>query len=279
MRKLLFVSLLFVGLFPKAARADVVCVRDTTAPDMYLGIRVQVSGLKTILWRGHKRTVTCTLVNTGRETVTIGKDATDKLLIQFDKSVYQEIHPDDLDAFRTAINQHKLTLQPGQVSATMEYKFRTAADAPSIRVVLPDIVTLGSDSLLGCADLLIDSIWVVKTNKKSIIIGYRINNIGYVPLSLNGSSNKSSDDVGFQFYYSSTPHVTKGSLPMGGFLANFESKKQQKLLQPNRFLIGKAVLPREQMTRFTPFIVVYADALQAVKECDETNNQASLLYK
>ncbi len=257
----------------------VFCAVDTIPAEKYFGRRLQVSELKTVSWKGHKKRVTCRLINTGREPIQLGKGVTDDIVYQFGQHITQEIHPDDMDAIRTALLKKNLVLQVGQVSPVMEYRFRTANDAPSMQAQLPNNnITLG-DSLLGCADLIVDSLWVIKQTKKSIIVGYRLINKGQVPLSLSGNANKTTDDVGLQFYYSSTPHVTKGSLPMGGILVGFGKKKHESLLMPMASLTEKATLPREQMTRFTPFIVVYADALQAVKECDETNNTASFFYK
>lgn len=124
----------------------------------------------------------------------------------------------------------------------------------------------------NCPDLRIESIRVLKKNRRSVTIEYTVKNIGKGPADLNQENKSSSDNVAVKAYMTSSDKLTKGALVIGGGYVDNRSQNNGMLL-PDETHVCTIKLDINNMTKFTPVIILELDTFEQVLECNETNNK------
>ena len=71
---------------------------------------------------------------------------------------------------------------------------------------------------------------------------------------------------------SSSEKLTRGSIPIGGTFVKNGKQIPDGKLYPGKSLTDEVKLDIQNMTRFTPIIILELDPYLSVQECNETNN-------
>jgi hypothetical protein len=129
-----------------------------------------------------------------------------------------------------------------------------------------------------CADLVFDTVYVVKQKKNSMLLHFVLKNKGNATASLLGQTNEKGDNIAVNVYMTSGLKLTRGSFLLDGIF--FKDKETEAgLLLPGKLLEGEIEVNTENRTRFTPNLVFELDPFQTVQECNRTNNTKGLIVK
>jgi hypothetical protein len=131
---------------------------------------------------------------------------------------------------------------------------------------------------LKCADLVFDSVYVVKQKKNTLLLHFILVNNGNAPASLLGQTKEKEDNLAVNVYMTSGLKLTRGSFLLDGIF--FKDKETEAgLLLPGKRLEGEIEVSTENRTRFTPNLVFELDPFQTVQECNRTNNTKGLIVR
>ena len=147
------------------------------------------------------------------------------------------------------------------------------ANAPHYEVDL-DADVKGKDFLEEdiCADLVMESVKIVKQSGKSVTLEYVIANYGNGSAALFGESKKDDDNVAIKAHLSKSRKLTRGSIPLKGTYISKGVKNKSGMLLPKERVVNTMKIDVSKMTKFTPVLVLSLDGFQDVEECDEFNN-------
>lgn len=126
-----------------------------------------------------------------------------------------------------------------------------------------------------CIDLVIDTLKILKHNRKTLIVEYTIRNKGNSEANLYGDLENENDNLALRAFLGSSERLTRGSLPLGG---TYVKKGLEKgILLPQASYTNTIKLDIGKMTRFTPYIIFNLDPFNTIEECDRTNNKKHIL--
>lgn len=147
------------------------------------------------------------------------------------------------------------------------------ADAPHYEVDLEADVE-GRDFLKEdiCADLVMESVKIIKQSDKSVTLEYVVANYGNGSAALFGKSKKEDDNVAIKAHLSKSRKLTRGSLPLKGAYISKGVKNKSGMLLPKERVTNTMKIDVSKMTKFTPVLILSLDGFQDVEECDEFNN-------
>jgi hypothetical protein len=135
-----------------------------------------------------------------------------------------------------------------------------------------------NDPNVKCADLVFDTVYVVKQRKNTMLLHFTLQNNGNTSAHLLGETDAKEDNIAINVYMTSGMKLTRGSfLADGIFIKNKET--EGGLLLPGKKLHGELEINTENRTRFTPNLVFELDPFQTVQECNKTNNTKGILVK
>ncbi|MEM8908693.1 MAG: hypothetical protein AAGD05_12660 [Bacteroidota bacterium] len=163
------------------------------------------------------------------------------------------------------------TLQAKGDPKPKKKKKKSEADSFSINVGEGEATTYLDKN--NCADLIIDTLKIIKQSKRSVTLEYTIVNQGKGPANLLGSKKGNADNVAFKAHLSSSNKLKRGNIVIGGGFVRNPNKGESNLLAPNESWVGTLKLDLHKMTRFTPYIILELDTYQGVRECNERNNR------
>ncbi len=304
---LLFFILSWV-LFPALLPASSVSVEQDSLPPAevaYKGYRIEVTNLTAGKKSKNWLKVNCTLINTGREPVRLGKKnhSTSDLVIQFDESLQNSDLLVYEEWIRESILRQDIKLLAGQMRSNTALKLSTkdifttkgpAKPKPKAAEPIPDSpeVVLASGKKesevsveaaspkwdpTACPDIFLSDLKVLKKSKYSLTLAYTITNHGEGPANLLGDDALEGDNVAIRANLSSVNKTTRGSIIIGGeYVSAKEVSEYKNLLPPKQSYTGKMKLDISKMTRFTSYVVLELDIYNRILECDETNNQLAV---
>ncbi|GEM_PF-3964282 len=268
--------------------------QDTIIPSKkdYQGYRLQVTNIQVTKKKGNQRKISCTLINTGREKVRIPLSSTaPNLVVNYDKS----LEKNGLTAYKNnlerALLKKKFTLDVGKISSNYELKFNIskeilAANEAKENKAIKNKNKHSSTSPISpanvydeslCADLQVDTFFVLKRSKKTVELGFKITNYGKGPAAMFGETTDTEDNVAIRAYASGTRKLSRGDLVLGGAFIEGGMEDKNGVLLPNESFSGSFVVETRKKTRYMPYFILSIDAYQALWECDETNNVQPLL--
>lgn len=123
-----------------------------------------------------------------------------------------------------------------------------------------------------CADLRIDSIWLLKLKGKYVTLRFSIKNIGNQAVKLWGDTPRIEDNLAVRAYLASLNHYTKSALPLRGLYIQDEAEAIGGLLDAQQSILVDMELNLKDKTKFTPFILLEINALQTIIECNMEQN-------
>ena len=143
----------------------------------------------------------------------------------------------------------------------------TPENLPPTSLTLPP-----SDS---CIDLEIISIKLLEKNKKKAIVEYTLRNNGNLPINFEGDTRKKDDNLAMQIFFSGDEKYNRGDLLVEGLFVN---APESNIIPPNNAVRQKMEISLSRKTSFHGYLILHIDPTQRFRECDETNNYASMKF-
>ena len=148
-------------------------------------------------------------------------------------------------------------LKPGEISAPIWLKF-------SINV--PAALPLPSSGT--CADLHIDTAYIVKYTDMEIILQYILSNKGNAPLEVAGNTFQ----LAMNIYFISGAKLTRGAIPAGNAVVMLGRETLSGWLFAGQKLGGTAYIDLKNRTKFASNLLLELAPPSNLTECDRTNN-------
>ena len=133
--------------------------------------------------------------------------------------------------------------------------------------------------LVDCADLQLDSIWLVGVSKKVITVNVMIRNNGNKPYNLYGPTRFDDDNVAIRFYLNGNENLTRGAIGSEGAYVMGVLDQSNGILQPNQSIKYTIKFNGEERTTLTPYVIGELNPFGMNDECNPKNNYKSLLIK
>lgn len=296
---ILLISLFInIGCSKSYAKLDhlVQATQDSIIPSKkdYQGYRLKITNIQILKKKGNQRKISCTLINTGREKVrTPLSSAVPNLVVNYDKSLVENGLTAYQNSIERALLKKKFTLDAGKISSNYELKFNIAKEVLAANETkenkaakkknkatsTPAIPTSNVYDQSLCADLQVDTFFVLKRSKKTVELGFKITNYGKGPAAMFGETGDTEDNVAIRAYASGTAKLSRGDLVLGGAFIEGGMEDQNGVLMPNESFSGSFVVETRKKTRYMPYFILSIDVYQGLWECDETNNVQPLLDK
>ncbi len=241
----------------------------------YEGYRLDVRTIEVI--KQKKATVNLNFVvyNTGSKNLSLGNPSKlpKNLIINFDDS-FKEGKYAKLEPFITNyIKSNKRNIEASKKSIYNKVKITTPKDLlkESENTFKTNIQNRFIKKDL-CANLIIDSIYLIRRKKNYIEIGYQIRNTGKGSVSIDGNPKDPYDNIGISAYFSGTKNLSRGSISVGNFYISDIPDGQKGILFPGDSFQGKLKLDTRKKTRFSTVLILFIDSQQVLIECDEKDN-------
>ncbi|MEM1119653.1 MAG: hypothetical protein AAGJ18_04350, partial [Bacteroidota bacterium] len=254
----------------------------------YQGYRLQVTNIQVTKKKGHQRKLTCTLINTGREKIRLPLATENPIavIIEYDHSLSNSNLANYKNDLERALYRKKLKLEVGNITSNFELKFNLTEKQLSENKsnqkttdqknnFLPTDTEVYDKSL--CADLRIDTVFIIKRSKRTVELAFKITNYGKGPAALFGATPETEDNVAIRAYASGTPKLSRGDLVLGGAYIEDGLADKNGILLPNESFSGSFTVETKKKTRYMPYFILSVDDYQALWECDERNNVLPLL--
>ena len=224
-----------------------------------------------------------TLINTGVEDIELGENnSIPEIILNIDESVSNSALKFHKDLFIQNLFNSSLLLKAGDILYDQKIEFKVKNNESLASQITPvqennsskasAIAKGGSPEENQCSDLVIESVSIVKKSKNNITLKYKIKNQGKQAVSIVGPSKSQDDNLALTFHMSSSEKLTRGSIPIGGTFVKNGKQIPDGKLYPGKSLTDEVKLDIQNMTRFTPIIILELDPYLSVQECNETNN-------
>ena len=278
----------------KTSPKPIVEQQDTIIPSKksYQGYRLQISNIKVEKSKGNQRKIKCTLINTGRERVRLPYKPSimPNIVFQYDESLVNTGLDGYQNSIERALLKKKFTLDAGKLAYNYEFKFNLSKEQlaknedkekKAVKNESKAKNNIPTSSKVYdkeyCADLQIDTVFVVKRNKKTVELAFKITNYGKGPASMFGETEETEDNVAIRAYASGTPKLSRGDLVLGGAFIEGGLEDKNGILMPNESFSGSFEVDSRKKTRYMPYFILSVDDYQSLWECDERNNVRPLL--
>ena len=266
---------------------------DTIIPSKndYQGYRLQLTNIQVEKKKGNQRKIKCTLINTGREKVRLPlkSSSSPNIVVQYDNSLENNGLTAYKNSLERALHQKKFVLDVGKIASNFELKFNISKEqlaqneAKEKRATKtknnnpPRPVNTNIYDKSYCADLKIDTVFILKRSKKTVELAFKITNYGKGPAAMFGETTATEDNVAIRAFASGTPKLSRGDLVLGGAFIEGGMEDQNGVLMPNESFSGSFEVETRKKTRYMPYFILSIDDYQSLWECDERNNVMPLL--
>ncbi len=260
------------------------------AKKTYQGYRLQLTNIKVTKSKGKQRKISCTLINTGREKLRLPNNQNDGLnvIIQYDKTLYNSGLEGYENSLERALLKKKFTLDAGKITSNFELKFNVseeqlAANGEKEKKAIKDADKKGTPSTEPvydfslCADLKLDTVFVINRSQKTVELAFKITNYGEGPAAMFGETESTEDNVAIRVYASGTANLSRGDLVLGGAFIEDGLADKNGVLMPKESFSGSFKVESRKKTRYMPYFILALDVYQSLWECDERNNVYPLL--
>lgn len=250
-------------------------------PETYAGYRCGLLQVHDVSMDADGISFTATLANTGREVLDLAAEHRKAdILITGDASLSASGLMKEKALVAKAILRSGLRLAPGEMRPDL--KFRATASDP-MPAQIPDEPATGSPveqmpavseepSADGCADLVIDSLWLVGEKRNQLKVAYRLCNRGDGAACLY-TDDRQDQGTGVSFYFGTSDRITRGSLFVQGVHITSGLAATLGLLGPGQSVVCEVNVDMRRHTRFHTALQCRVDTFQRIQECDETNNE------
>lgn len=135
-----------------------------------------------------------------------------------------------------------------------------------------------SDSDRSCADLVIGAIDILEIEEKCLILQYTIYNQGAAPANLFGAKRKRTDNTVVRAYFSGDEQLSRSDIAAGATYIYEKDVPNNGILHNGEHYTGIIEIDRRKQSNYLVFIILQVDALETLRECDETNNVGWVLF-
>ncbi len=272
----------------------------------YRGYRISLVNFKVENDGKKSISIKCDAVNTGRLPLIFSEKTPypTELIVEMDSTDWPQVLFGQEAGIEKAILTQKINLAPGKVRVDISLKINKLEEvlvektAPKPEKPAPknagpeppkmtdkkekpvEIETQNATDFEineACPDLILDTVYLVKSSKKSITLGFVVKNIGIGTAKLGGeSSKKNNDNLAINVYFSGTKKLSRGAMLADGIFIGADPATNG-LLMPTEKFYAEIKIGLENKTRFTPIVIFELDPFQTIIECNKTNNTKSLL--
>ncbi len=203
----------------------------------------------------------------------------DKLIIKLDESLRNTNVDQFRDLIENKIAASKFNLKAGQ-SGSFEYKIKIPKERRGIESFS---VNTGGGSGNGfnrklCPDLVLDSLIMLKRDKKHVYVEFIVSNIGKGAINIIGDKKDDGDNVNVGAYFAGSPKFSRGAIPADQmYLEGLE--ETQGILFPEQSMKVSMKVSRKHQTKYNKTLIIFVDSNKIVIECNETNNRGHVLVK
>lgn len=130
-----------------------------------------------------------------------------------------------------------------------------------------------------CADLVIGAIELLQIQEKCLILQYTIYNQGVAPVNLFGEKKrKRTDNTVIRAYFSGDDQLNRGDIAAGATYIYEKDVPNNGVLHNGEHYTGIIEVDRRKQSNYIAIILLQADALDTLDECDETNNIGYMIF-
>ncbi len=256
---------------------------DTGNPE-YEGYRIHVDQPTIIAKRKKFFKVKLRVTNTGKLDLTPADIATikEKLVVNPDISITDSDIGYHTDLIAEKLRSRKISLKSGQ-SQYHEFKVKIPKDKRVEGEMFSVSGNLGNNDNYRpnrdlCPDLVIDSLEVLKKDKKFVYVEFLVKNEGKGAINVIGDKKDIEDNVVTRAYFSGTPRFSQGAIAADQiYLQGLEETRG--ILFPGDSMKLQFKVSRRKQTKYTKMLLLFLDADRLVIECKESNNHAAVLVK
>jgi hypothetical protein len=121
-------------------------------------------------------------------------------------------------------------------------------------------------------DFVVDSIYLLKKDKKSVTVNFLVKNIGLNAAFLLGATPSLEDNFAIKAYFSLLPKKTNGAIFARGLYIEKEAENTDNALAKNQSIWITMTVPLKTKSKFTPYLVIEANGNNNIEECTTDNN-------
>jgi len=135
-----------------------------------------------------------------------------------------------------------------------------------------------SNSDSSCADLVIGNIEILEIQEKCLVLQYTVYNQGIASANLFGTKRKRTDNTVVRAYFSGDEQLSRSDIAAGATYIHEKDVPNNGVLHNGEYYTGIIEIDRRKQSNYLAIIILQVDALETLRECDETNNVAWILF-
>lgn len=227
-------------VLPVAAQAD------------YQGLRLAVFSFETLRENNNSLSLRCQVANTGRLPVALqGKELLfPPLVVELDTLHLPAALRDRPALVQQALQRETFGLLPGEIRSNV-----------LLSINLRD--TLVESSLPSCADLVIDTAYLIRRNDRTLTVQFSVRNAGDSAARLFNRNN----GVVLHTYFVSGTKLTRGAIFAEQIALKAPREMREGVLAAGKSVIWQIEVSTKNSTRFSPNLALEFDPLQVVPDC------------
>jgi hypothetical protein len=260
----------------------------------YKGYRLSIFQLETILDSPVKKKWVVSMANTGKYGIPLYPEKSMEKYTQIKTSTdeQQSRLSNDWELIIKSLKNTRQTLAAGKYISALTLEWNKESNKEAKRMIPGNkgsnnpVSEVGS-SLPGppedpggqteeyqaaysvCSDLVIENLKVLKKTKKKISLSYEIKNCGEDKAKI--FDPESDNNLAVKAYISGTPAISRGTTVLGGAYLD-KNQNMSDVLDAGKSIKGTLEFRIEEVSRYTPVLVLEVDVFNLVSECDEGNN-------
>lgn len=254
----------------------------------YIGWRAGLMNFKEVSVTKKQLSFRCDVANTGRLPLSLnpGSTHTEQVVFGADATLDQQGLTDLKEEIAAALVFTGVELPAGAVIRNRQFvldrttwqEMKAAAEVTRLNEQTDLTRFYFADTLLGCPDLVVDTIHIMGESKRQWELMVFILNKGTGPARLYDPTVKGSG-LPISFFTGNTPHISRSSLFLQGSMLGSGLESTSGTLEPGASVKFQTSIPRREVPLHHHQIQVRLDTFQYVEECDETNNEYIFPFK
>jgi len=218
----------------------------------YQGLRLAVFGFETLRQNNSRITLRCQVANTGRLPVALqGKPLLfPPLVIELDTLQLPEVLRGQPALVERAVQQERMRLAPGEIRAELVLTI-------NLRDTLPAV------ALPVCADLVLDTAYLVRQEEQRLTVWFQLRNMGAYPARLFAGNT----GVVLNTYFVSGTKLTRGAILAEQIPLRVPRELANGILPAGKSVHWQVEVSTKNRTRFSPHLALEFDPLQTVPDC------------
>lgn len=258
--------------------SGVLCAQIFPDPEPgYKGLRISLFQFEVVEQSTHAILLRCAVANTGRYAVAFGKKQPPPaaLIVELDTlNVPQPLQGRE-NLVGTAMLKKTTALAPGEVLRDVLLKIDLRKPAsPTQPAARP--AAASPSPVPACADLTLDTVFILRRNDTKITLAFRLRNDGPDPVRLTGRRKNKRTTLALNAWFVRDNRLTRGAVLAGGIWLDEQAGPADGILAPGARFSGEIEIGLRERTRFAPNVVLEIDPFQAAPDCNRANNTRAI---